>query len=68
MLSRFSGVVDAPAFGDRAHVRVSEADAAGAVAALTSALARAGIAAVTVRPTVASLEDVFISMLKGATK
>ena len=68
VLLRVPGVVDAQAFGDRAHVRISEGAAAGAVAALSSALSAAGVPIVTVRPTVASLEDVFISMLKGATK
>jgi ABC-2 type transport system ATP-binding protein len=68
VLLRVPGVVDAQAFGDRAHVRVSDDAAGGAVAALSSALARAGITVVAVRPTVASLEDVFISMLKGAAK
>ena len=39
-------------------------DDGSAVAALTAALSQAGFTAVSVRPTVASLEDVFIDMLK----
>ena len=63
VLARIPGVLDAQAFGDRAHVRLEAGDDGRAVAALSAALAQAGIAAVSIRPTVASLEDVFIDML-----
>jgi ABC-2 type transport system ATP-binding protein len=63
VLARVPGVADAQAFGDRAHVRFEASDDSHAVAALTAALSQAGIVTVSVRPTVASLEDVFIDML-----
>ncbi len=64
VLARVPGVADAQVFGDRAHVRLETTDDGSAVAALTAALSQAGFTAVSVRPTVASLEDVFIDMLK----
>ena len=67
VLARLPGVLDAQVFGDRAHVRVDERQAPNAVAALSAALEQAGIQGVSVRPTVASLEDVFITMLKRET-
>jgi ABC-2 type transport system ATP-binding protein len=66
VLARVPGLVDAQAFGDRAHVRLDASDDQRAIAALSAALSQAGIVAVSVRPTVASLEDVFIEMLKQA--
>ena len=66
VLSRVPGVVDVQTFGDRAHVRIDEADEPRAIAALTSVLSQAGITVVSIRPTVASLEDVFINMLRQA--
>jgi ABC-2 type transport system ATP-binding protein len=66
VLSRVPGVIDAQLFGDRAHVRVDEQNAEAAVSALSSALEAAGVAAVSIRPTVASLEDVFIHRLTTA--
>ena len=64
VLARVPGVLDAQAFGDRAHVRLDETDDKRTVAALCSALSQAGISGVSVRRTVPSLEDVFIDMLK----
>ena len=49
-------------FGERAHVLVDRADA-GAAARLSSALAGAGLAVVSIRPIPTSLEDVFIARL-----
>ena len=66
VLSRVPGVIDVQAFGDRAHVRIEEPDERRAVAALSSVLSQAGITGVSIRPTVASLEDVFIHMLQQA--
>ena len=64
LLAHVPGVLDAQVFGDRAHVRVSAGNNDQVIAAVSSALTRSGIGGVTVRPTVASLEDVFISRIK----
>jgi ABC-2 type transport system ATP-binding protein len=64
LLAQVPGVLDAQVFGDRAHVRVSAGRDDEVIAAVSSALTRSGIAGVSVRPTVASLEDVFISRIK----
>ena len=53
-------------FAEMHHVRVTDSDTDGAIAALTSTLSEAGIGGVSIRPTVASLEDVFIDVLKRA--
>ena len=63
LLSRLPGVIDAQVFGDRAHVRMRQADERQAIDALSSALASAGVTGATVRPTVPSLEDVYIQRL-----
>ena len=63
LLSRLPGVIDAQAFGDRAHVRMRQADERQAIDALSGALASAGVSGATVRPTVPSLEDVYIQRL-----
>ena len=57
------GVVDVQTFGQRAHVRFG-APAPGAKPAIESALAGAGVRVLAVRAIAASLEDVFIGMLK----
>ena len=62
-LSSVPGVLDAQMFGDRAHVRMGDADEGRAIAVLTAALEHAGLTGVSVRPTVASLEDVYIHEL-----
>ena len=54
-------VEDVLAFGDRLHLRVR--DAAGPLARLPGALARAGIALERLRPVAPSMEDVFILLL-----
>jgi drug efflux transport system ATP-binding protein len=51
-------------FGDRLHVRLEEADAA---AHLTALLQEAGLEVTSVRPIVATLEDVFIELLARTT-
>ncbi len=66
VLASVPGVVDVQAFGDRAHVRFDHVDVARASEAISAALARAGVGVASVRPTAASLEDVFINMLKSA--
>ncbi|MEO6213299.1 MAG: ABC transporter ATP-binding protein [Vicinamibacterales bacterium] len=63
-LSRVPGVRDAQVFGDRAHVRYDGA-ADQAVPAITQSLVREGIAVGSVRPIGATLEDVFIGMLRA---
>jgi ABC-2 type transport system ATP-binding protein len=66
-LRAVAGVVDAQGFGDRAHVTVTVADREGAGDGsgehIRAALTRQGIEVISVRPIVASLEDVFITML-----
>jgi ABC-2 type transport system ATP-binding protein len=64
-LAALPGVEDVQAFGDRAHVRVSNTDGErDAVEGLRSGLDRAGIHVVSARPVAASLEDVFIDLIK----
>ena len=62
VLKGIPGVTDVQLFGERAHVLMERGDAAAADL-LTSSLARAGLAAASVRPLAASLEDVFIARL-----
>jgi ABC-2 type transport system ATP-binding protein len=62
VLKGIAGVTDVQMFGERAHVLMARGDAAAADL-LTSSLARAGLAAASVRPLAASLEDVFIARL-----
>jgi ABC-2 type transport system ATP-binding protein len=66
ILRSIPDVVDVQSFGDRAHVRVPRDRAASGAATIVAALERAGSTAVTVRPIVASLEDVFIDLIGGA--
>lgn len=68
VLSRTAGAIDVQPFGDRVHVRVRAADAAGAVTAVEATLRDAAIHALSIRPVVASLEDVFIDLISGTTK
>jgi hypothetical protein len=56
-------VADAQAFGDRLHVRLNAADAAG-VEAFTTALRRELLPDARVRAVETSLEDVFIATLE----
>jgi ABC-2 type transport system ATP-binding protein len=62
LLAGLSGVGDVQPFGDRAHVRLAGLDQAAGVEAIRTALERAGMPAVSVRPITASLEDVFIDL------
>lgn len=55
-------VLDVQAFGDRLHLRVTDADAV--LARLPAVLAAAGITLTRLRPVEPTLEDVFMSMLK----
>jgi ABC-2 type transport system ATP-binding protein len=64
-LAALPNVEDVQAFGDRAHVRVSNTEGAReAVEGLRSGLDRAGIRVLSARPVAASLEDVFIDLIK----
>jgi len=67
VLAATPGVAETQAFGERIHVRTTRADAVGQ-AALDAALRRAGIVPSVVRPVPASLEDVFISRVAGASE
>jgi ABC-2 type transport system ATP-binding protein len=58
---RDSAVEDVIEFGDRLHVRVS--DAAGPLSRLPAALAAAEVNVARLRPVAPSMEDVFISLL-----
>jgi ABC-2 type transport system ATP-binding protein len=61
ILARIPGVAGVQMFGERAHVLMDRADATAGT--ITAALTRAGLAASSVRPLAASLEDVFIARL-----
>jgi len=63
-LSRVPGVRDAQVFGDRAHVLYDGA-AAQAPSAISNALLAEGITVGSVRSIAATLEDVFIGMLRA---
>jgi ABC-2 type transport system ATP-binding protein len=63
ILMRVPGVEDVQLFGDRAHARVAAAEASSVSGAIGAALGRAGVALDSVRPIVASLEDVFIDLI-----
>jgi ABC-2 type transport system ATP-binding protein len=65
VLTRIPGVTDVQMFGERAHVRLSEASDA-ATARIDEALRGAGIAPTSIRAVPASLEDVFIARLAGS--
>jgi drug efflux transport system ATP-binding protein len=62
-LQALPDVIDAQAFGDRAHVRFGPG-VADAVPRIERALSAAGVRGVSARPIVASLEDVFISLIR----
>ena len=57
------GVEDVQLFGDRAHARVAAAEAPTVTRAVEDALSQAGVVIVSIRPIVASLEDVFIDLI-----
>lgn len=65
VLARIPGVTDVQMFGERAHVRLSDASAA-ATARIDEALHAAGITPTSIRTVPASLEDVFIARLGGS--
>src|SRR3954447_1236483 len=66
LLARIPGVADVQSFGDRAHVRLAGLDQTTGADAIRTALERAGVAVVGVRPITASLEDVFIDLTTRA--
>jgi ABC-2 type transport system ATP-binding protein len=63
-LSRVPGVAEVQSFGDRAHVRLQGVTQAAGADAITAALKAQGIAVTSVRPIAASLEDVFIDLIR----
>jgi ABC-2 type transport system ATP-binding protein len=63
---RAPGVKEAAIFGNRLHVVVADPQTAGA--ALSAALASAGITATGIRPIVPSLEDVFVSLIEARSR
>lgn len=65
ILARLPGVEDVQPFGDRAHVRVARGAQEGVTREVEEALGAANIRLVSVRPIVASLEDVFIDLITG---
>ena len=64
-IARLPGVDDVQPFGDRAHVRVHSGAQARVTGVIEADLRGAGVAGVSVRPIVASLEDVFIDLITG---
>jgi len=67
VLAGIGGVEDVQIFGDRAHVLLSTGTQEAAVARIETALRERGIAALSVRPVPATLEDVFIGLITGGT-
>jgi ABC-2 type transport system ATP-binding protein len=64
VLASVPGIEDVQLFGDRAHARIGAGpDAAAVTRRVEEVLHRAGIGIVSVRPIVASLEDVFIDLI-----
>jgi ABC-2 type transport system ATP-binding protein len=64
-LGRVPGVEDVQTFGDRAHVRLAGLTQAEGISRVTAALGEQGIDVVSARPLAASLEDVFIDLVRG---
>jgi ABC-2 type transport system ATP-binding protein len=64
-LAGVPGVEDVQTFGDRAHVRLAGLTQAEGISRVTAALAEQGIEVVSARPLAASLEDVFIDLVRG---
>ncbi|HVB37736.1 MAG TPA: ABC transporter ATP-binding protein [Vicinamibacterales bacterium] len=64
VLTHLPGITDVQMFGERAHVRLDQADAA-AVDRLRAAIGQAGLTIVSLRQIPTSLEDVFITRLTG---
>jgi ABC-2 type transport system ATP-binding protein len=66
VLRRLAEVSDVQMFGERAHVRMAQANGDGA-AHIDAALRAAGLTVESIRPIQTSLEDVFIARLEEAT-
>jgi ABC-2 type transport system ATP-binding protein len=64
-LARVPGVEDVQTFGDRAHVRLAGLTQTEGIRRVTAALSEQGIDVVSARPLAASLEDVFIDLVRG---
>jgi ABC-2 type transport system ATP-binding protein len=67
VLAAVEGVEDVQIFGERAHVLLSTGTQEAAVGRIEAALGKQGIAALSVRPVPATLEDVFIGLITGGT-
>jgi ABC-2 type transport system ATP-binding protein len=68
VLAAIDGVEDVQAFGDRAHVRLSQGGAQDqAIARIREAFGRRGIRVLGARPVPATLEDVFIGLITRGT-
>ena len=67
VLAAVPGVGDVQVFGDGAHVRVMQGDAAEAAAAVSAVLQQHGIKPLGVRAVPPSLEDVFIDLVTRAS-
>jgi drug efflux transport system ATP-binding protein len=65
LLRRVPGAIDVQIFGDRSHVRIAPGSGAAVTRAIEDALRAADVTLVSVRPIVASLEDVFIDLITG---
>jgi len=64
-LAAIAGVADVQSFGERLHATLSGVDP-GAARRIAGELAAAGVDVESVRPTVPSLEDVFIARIRAA--
>jgi ABC-2 type transport system ATP-binding protein len=65
LLGSVPGVEDVQPFGDRVHVRLAGITQAEGISRVTAALRQQGIDLVSARPLAASLEDVFIDLVRG---
>jgi ABC-2 type transport system ATP-binding protein len=65
LLVRVPGVEDVQTFGDRAHVRLAGLTQAEGITRVNAAMHAHGIEVVSARPLAASLEDVFIDLVRG---
>ena len=65
VLAGVPGVADVQTFGDRSHVRLAWVTQSEGINLVTAALGEQGIDVISARPLAASLEDVFIDLVRG---